>query len=337
MSVSEMELIQSFGEYLTRRYKPLELEFLKRTERHLSRELPAIRKFCLDEWRKAISQACEDQRQENFLCAYMSISLMNTSLLDGKPQLQIDFYNEEWVYGESLSRSRMSAEFLFKHWREFTADALDENFYVRSQVAKVEIKSLFWGTVEKVTFLFACYAKYFASWLAYGSEFDDLHKAEKFYVTCGTYLDWQNRIYGVLPGIDLLNPDANEETTFRTVRKKIYRGKKFCGLNLRGCHFEDCNFYDFAFEALNLADATFLRCRFFSTRFVDVKTAGSDFFECYFKDCAFEKSTCEPTAASEDGDEYFAPMRMYHCFLLGVTFDGCDFDRLTKIDCYEKE
>ncbi len=333
-----MELLQTFDEFLNLRYKPLETEFLKKVGENLSKKLSTIRKFCLEEWRNAIAYACEIQRKENKICAYMSISFLNTSMIDDKPTLQIDFYNEEWVYGESWARYRMSADFLFKYWKDFKFDALDDRFFVRSKISKIEIKSLFWGTLDKLIFLFTCYAKYFAPRLSYYNEFDELIKAENFYVTCGTYLDWQNRIYAVLPEIDLLNPDANEETTFRPVIKKIYRNKKFSNLNLRGCYFEECLFDNFTFENLNLVDAIFLRCRFTSTKFVNVKTAGCDLFECYFKNCTFENCTSNPADVSENNDEYFAPMRMYHCFLFNLEIEeNCDFDELTQIDCYEKE
>ena len=332
-----MELLQTFDEYLSQRYKPLETEFLKKVQQQLNKELPEIRKFCLEEWRAALEYAGEIQRQENQICAYMSISLLNTSVIAGKPELQIDFYNEEWVFGEAWARRRMSAEFLFKHWKEFQLDALDDRFFIRSRISKIEIKALFFGTLDKLTFLFACYVKYFASRLAYYNEFDDLIKAENFYMTFGTYLDWQNRVFAVLPEVDLINPEVNEDTTFRTFERKIFRQEKFHDLNLRGCYFEDCNFENFTFENLDLADAQFTHCRFVSSTFKNLKMAGCDLFECYFRDCTFENCTSSPEDLDADNDEYFAPMRMYHCFLLGLNFENCKFDELTQIDCYSKE
>ena len=279
--MSENKLIQTFDEYLNFRYKPLETEFIKKVSQNLSRELPNFRKFCLEEWRKSIAYACEIQRQENKICAYMTISLLNTSLLDDKPILQIDFYNEEWVYGESWARYRFSADFLFKHWAKFKADAPDENFYVRSKISRVEIKALFWGTVDKIIFLFACYTKYFAPRLASCNEFNALVKAEIFHITCGTYLDWQNRIFAALPEIDLFNLDANEDTNFRSFEHKKFTNDKFSGLDLMHCDFEECVFNNFTLENLNLSDANFLRCRFVDCTFDGVKIAGGDFWERY--------------------------------------------------------
>ena len=329
-----MKLIQTFDEYLSRRYKPLETEFLQKLSRHLSNNLPKIRKYCLEEWVKALSLSCEIQRSEGHSCAYMSLSILNTSIIDDKPILQVDFYNEEWVFGESWARYRMSADFLFNGWSEFKLAALDDKFFVRSKISKVEIKSLFWGTLDKIIFLFTCYVKYFALRLSYYNEFDELIKAENFYITCGTYLDWQNKVYAEIPEIDLLNPDANEDTTFRPIKNKIFRNKKFHDLNLRGSYFEECIFDNFIFENLNLVDANFLRCRFTATKFINIQLAGCDLFECYFKNCTFENCSSEIDA---DDDEYFAPMRMYHCYLLEIKFDNCKFENLTQIDCFTKE
>ena len=156
-------MIETFSEYKLKRYSPLELEFLDATKKSLNDNLPSVKKYLLSEWSKAIADACEVQRDEKIPCAYVSVSLLNTSLIDDKPALQIDFYDEQWIYGESFSRGRLNADFLFTHWKNFTAQALDEKFFVRRYISRTEIKSLFWGTLDKLTFLFACFVKYFAA------------------------------------------------------------------------------------------------------------------------------------------------------------------------------
>ena len=255
-------------------------------------------------------------------------------MFENKPVLQIDFYDEGWFYGKSFFRKRFSADFLLEHWQKFTSDALDESFFIRSKISKVEIKSLFWETLDKIIYLFACHTKYFAYQISYSNEFDDLQKAEKFYITCGTYLDWQERIFAILPEIDLLNPDANEETNFRPVNKKIFRKKSFHDLDLRNCYFEDCLFDEFDFKNLNLADAYFLRCRFKNTKFIDSKFAGGNFWECNLKDCEFQNCSSNPAAVNDS--EYFANFMMYHCYFANVKFSDCDFENMQKIHCFEK-
>ena len=253
---------------------------------------------------------------------------MSSSFLSTSRILQIDFDDAAWFYGESFSRSRSSAHFLLSGWEEFTCSALDENFYVRSQISAVEIKSLFYGTLDKIIFMFACYAKYFADGLEEFAEYHALIKAENFYVTCGTYLDWQNRILSATPPLDLLNIGTNEATTFRRVEKKIYRGENFHGYDFRSCRFANCLFRNCTFSALNLADARFDKCKFISTEFSGLKLAGSDFIGCKFKDCAFEN--CSSNPADVDADEYFAPTRFKNCLLINT---ACE---LEKIDCVEE-
>ena len=331
---------ENFEEYKKERYEKLELEFLKKSGEMLNKNFSANRKNFIDNLRKAISDALKFQTDEKKICAYISISFLNTSMFDfqetesNSSLFQIDFYNADWFYGESWSRSRFSADFLLEHWQKFIFQALDENYFVRSKISTVEIKSLFWETLDKLIYIYTCQAKYFANLIEYSDEFDELKKAENFYITCGTYLDWSERIFGILPEIDLLNLDANEETTFRPVKNKIYRGKEFSDLNLRNCYFEDCLFDRFTFSDLILADAHFLRCRFTNSKFLNVKCPGADFFECSFRDCEFENCTSEPT--SVDANEYFANLRLYHCSLLNVNFTDCDFNNMNMLDCIEK-
>ena len=329
-------MIETLNEYIEQRYKPLESALIDRTAEHLSRELPNITTYCLNQWRQAIKSACEIQSAAPHDCAYMSISLLNTSMLDNKPTLQIDFYDEEWVYGESWARSRMSADFLFKYWSQFTIDALDDKFYTRSRLRRVEMKALFWGTIEKLAYLFTCYAKYFAPHLSYSDEFDDLVKMERFYITCGTYLDWQERLYGQLPEIDFLNLDANEETRFREINRKVFRNEHFNDIQMQHCRIIDCWFDNFNFDNINLCDAIFLRCRFTNVIFNNVKVAGTDFMECYFKDCQFINCSSNPADAAVENDEYFAPMRFYFCYFINQVDTDCDFAQMNKIKCVEK-
>lgn len=312
-------MIETFQDYVQVRYAPLEIEFLNATRKSLSENLPTIKEYLLDEWRKALADACKIQVP----CAHMSISLLNISLIDDKPVLQIDFYDERWIYGEPFYRRRSRADFLFTHWKNFTDNARDEKFFVRRLISQAEIKSLFPQTLDKLAFLFTCFVKYFAAELKNFEEFAALPKAEKFYVTCGTYFDWQNRVYAVLPEIDLFDLDENEDTTFRKFYGKIYRQKNFRDLNLRGCLFEDCLFYRCELANLILADANFLRCRFVSSNFLAVKLAGVEFSACTFRDCAFRNSTVNPNAV--DSDEYFAPLRITQCKIFNVDVEGCDF------------
>jgi len=331
------ELIRTFEEFISQRYEPLEIQFLDQTSDYLSKNFSALRKFYLAEFQKALQEAIKVQQEEEIICSYMSVSLMNTSVLEGAPIFQIDFYNQEWVYGESFCRYKFDAKFLFKHWQDFIFEVQDDNFYLRGNFGKVEIQSLFFGTVDKLAFMFACFAKYFAYQISYSNKFDDLKKAENFYVTCGVYLDWQNRVAADLPEIDLLNPEANEQTTFRPYKDKILRQKSFHDIDLQSCYFENCLFQNFSFEDASIVDALFLQCRFISVTFDNVKTAGCTFFECYFKDCTFINCSSDSAAVREDNDEYFMPMLLYHCYVLNNKNIDCDFERMKVVDVFEKE
>ncbi len=322
-------MIQTFEDYKIQRYNILESNFLTETSKFFRKNLDTIRKNFLSELDSAISDACKIQAAENKICAYISISFLNTSVMENKPVFQIDFYNEDWVYGESWARKRFNADFMLTYWQEFISKAMDDKFYIRSQISKVEIKSLFWDTLDKLIYLFAGYTKYFLRDISC-----DLLKAENFYVTCGTYLDWQERIFAELPEIDLLNLEANEDTTFRPVNKKIFRHKNFDGLNLRNCYFKNCTFDRFTFSKINLVDSKFLNCRFTNTEFIDTNFKGGNFFKCYFKDCNF--TNCNSSADNIPDEEYFSILKISDCYLLNLNFFDCNFSQIEKINCFEK-
>ena len=323
-----MALITTLEEYREERYRALEISLLEETSRRMGREFERLRGLCLGEWQRMLADALAVQGEAHIPCAYMSISFLNTSLLDGKPLLQVDFYNGDWVYGEPWARGRMAADFLFHGWDAFCVKALDDSFYVRNKLRRTAIKSLFWETAEKLAYLFACFAKYFMKELSELPAFQTLEKEPVMYVTCGTYLDWQERIYGILPEIDLTDPPDNEETAFREFHGKSYREKAFQNLDLRHCRFYDCVFRSSVLSRTDLSDAYFARCRFYDTDFVQLSVAGCAWEECTLTFCRFQAS-----GTRSEGDEYFADAEMVRSKILGVQAIGCDFSHFRLKDC----
>ena len=73
-------------------------------------------------------------------------------------------------------------------------------------------------------------------------EIKNLVKEESLYVTCGVYLDWQERIYGILPPLDLTDVPDNTETTFREFNGVDYEEEAFIDMDLSHCRFIGCKF-----------------------------------------------------------------------------------------------
>ena len=321
-------MITTLEQYYEERYQGLEVSFLEELSSRMGREFRDIRSRCVTEWKRILTKACATQEQEKIPCAYMSISLLNTSLLEGTPLFQVDFYNREWVYGEPWERGRMSADFLFRGWEEFQRKALDETFYVRSALHRTAIRSLFWRTTEKIAYLFTCYAKYFMQELASLQEFQKLEKETSMYVTCGMYLDWQERIYAILPEIDLTDLPDNEETAFRAFHGNIYHEKSFQGLDLRHARFKDCIFRKCIFQQVDLSDAVFQDCKFYDTDFIDMKLPGSTWEACILNECRFQTS-----GTQIEGDEYYAEAEMHRTRLHDIQAVNCDFSYFQLKDC----
>ena len=275
-----------------------------------------------------MEEAVSVQQEAHIPCAYMTISLLNTSLLEKQPLFQADFYDGDWVYGDSWSRGRMPADFLFREWEGFRSKAMDSRFYVRNKLQEIAIASLFWGTAEKILYLFACFAKYFARELAQLPEFRALEKEDAMYVTCGTYLDWQERIYGILPELDLTDVPENEQTSFREFRGKTYRHQVFRELDLRHGSFYDCTFRHCVFHNVNLSDGYFKNCRFRDTDFVEVGMAGCVWEDSDFKSCNFQGS-----GTMAEGDEYFAESEMARVRFTAVRAVNCDFSHFRLKEC----
>ncbi len=323
-------MITTLEEFYRERYQALETELLNAVNERLSREYPTVSGICIEHWKRILKEALGAQEREHIPCAYMSISLLNTSILENKPVLQVDFYNGEWVYGESWARGRMPADFLFREWNDFCVNALDSAFYVRNKLQGIAIQSLFWETAEKLIYIFSCVAKYFSRELDKLPEFQALEKEPSMYVTCGTYLDWQERIHAVLPKLDLTDISDTEETVFRDFHEEKYHNQKFRELNLRHCRFYDCDFRECIFEQVDISDGYFFNCRFRNTEFKGVGMAGCTWEDCDFRSCSFLDS-----GTHADGDEYFADAEMVRAGFSDTKVSNCDLSYFRLKECRE--
>ena len=299
---------ENLADYIASRYNPLEISLLEATGAYLSDNFEQVKGKCLGHWQKALKTALSTQEGEDRPCAYMSISLLLTSLSD-EPELQIDFYDGDWVYGEPWARYVMPATFLFVKWWDFARDALDEAYYLRSRVSRSAIQSLFYDTADKLAYLFACFAKYYMDDLAKLPEFKELKKEPVFYVTAGMYFDWQERIYGELPEVDLLRLPDNTETPFREFSGKIFKEVVLQDFDLHGARFRDCLFRSTVLQNLNLRDALFENCRFYDVDFIAIKIAGCSFRRSAFQDCRWQNSGTEGEGNAYYGEAEFRDVK----------------------------
>lgn len=317
-------MIESMQDYEKERYAGLEQALLERTAALLGREAAAVRSACLAAWQEALREGVRAQQasEQPLTCAYLSISLLNTSLLTGKPLFQMDFYDAGGAYGWPWARTRSSAAFLFAYWAEFTAAALDEQYFVRSRVPAAGIRALFWETADRLVYLFVCFAKYFVAELADTEAYQQLAKAPSFFVTGGMYLDWQEQLYGERPSIELFDRAADEDTRFRQFTGEIFRGREFGPLELKQCRFRDCLFADCSFAGTKLMDAQFQGCRFHQTVFRAAEIAGCLWQDCALRGCSFVGVQSAPP---EDTDEYYAEAELRQCYLDNVQIMQSDF------------
>lgn len=325
-------MMNTAEEYINERYTPLEKDLLEKTARRLGQNFSSRKTAVLNRWQKIIAAAVKEQEKIQVPCGYISLSLLNTSIMAKNPRWQMDFYNSQWVYGESWYRECFKADFLFEDWEDFCRQALDDGFYIRRIITSSSIRSLFWETADKLAYLAACYAKYYAADLGDVPEIKSLVKEDAMYVTCGVYLDWQERIYGILPQLDLTDVPDNTETTFREFKGEIYEAEAFIDLDLSHCRFIGCKFIGSIFNRIALKDAYFDSCAFTDVNFVETKISGCVWSRCRFQNCLWQNS-----GTASEGDEYFAEGEIKDSVIVGMQIINSEFSHFMLTRCQVKD
>jgi len=320
-------------DYYAERYQGLERQMLSELKDRLIKKREKLTGFFLNSSREALNMAAKVQEEEKNKLAYMSFSWLNISLIENKPCLQIDFYDYDWIYGYPWARSYMPADFLFEGFEAFSRDALDEKYFVRGSLQPAEIRTLFWGTVDKMLYVLAGQLKYILPMITMLKEFGQLEREEWFYITFGTYIDWHERMAAMTPELDLDDIDANEETRLRRFEDKVFHGKVFEVLNLNQCRFTNCLFDKCVFAGTILDDAFFSTCRFRDVEFKDVSLRGTAFLENKFLRVKFTGSDeADANIMTSDSGEYYDPIKFVQCYLREVTANY-DLTGREEINC----
>lgn len=269
--------------------------------------------------------------------AYLTVSVLYTSVYFGAPRFRLDFYDERWMAAEPLYSEEIDAGWLFFHWKAHLAEVGEARGSLRASIRESHVESMCWQSVRLLAYWLAAELKYWLAPLAKAEEFSRLQKADMFYVTFGEYLDWQKPVFAILPEIDIFNCGSGDSLRLRTFRQCRYANKEFSALDLSGSRFYDCRFENCVFEETDLGDVCFENCRFLKTSFREVNLSGALFRNSALKEITMVKAAAE--AAAEDGEkrDLYRPLAFEDCVIEAMTLKDCAFTGALLSDCLAKE
>lgn len=275
-----------------------------------------------------LKELCQKQRQggiEPVFC--VSISVLRTALLCGKPGYRLDAYGQDWpLYDRPLTTRFVECPWLTPLWSEL-------NDHFQAVLDQQEIKKFCypllaeqaaWKCTGPLFSMMGSLLKYHMAPIKDDRAFRALVKGDEFRIEFGEFLDWKIVLAAEYPEVDLFN-SRGRQFPHRQFQDKIFRHKKFYKFNLKGSVFRNCEFSDSTLEEASLGDCLFEQCRFKNVIFTDVLLAGAQFRECTLENVAFERVIASIAGmAPEKMDDWYRALSMLLTSMEHVRFSDCD-------------
>lgn len=302
-------------------YEPATSALLQKTTEYLIANNEEITGQITKELEGFMGKIAKMQKIQPIPVGQIAISVLRTSIWEGKPKLRFDCYDEGKEAGKNIAYQYMSAEFLMTEWENYKTrlekgvNEIGASRFIR----EAQIEQYMSQAIERLVMLLVTNLKYYLMDADYLEHFKEMLLAEVFIMTAGEYLDWQKILYGQLPEIDIIANPKEQPLIFQKIYEKKYRDKQLCDMDLTQARFVNCEFSKCTFENMILQDVRFVNCLF-----RDVVMKSGSMYGAAFVDCMFQNVDMDGME-KEWKPDVTQPLRLqdiYH----EVRYIGCIMD-----------
>ncbi len=238
----------------------------------------------------------------------IQISLLQTSLYLGKPQIGIAAYDMRGVYGNELFQIKYDASWLFTQWNKYQDRITKqiEELHAENYIHTEAVRQMMYKSIPFLTQSMCVLAKYPLREFERLEAVDKLLLTESFKLTIGGYRDWSRILYVKRPQLDIFFHDSMESLCYCRFYEAVYNRKEFHKLDLRYTKFVHCEFVHCHFQNVAFQDVVFEHCRIYHCTFENVNFSGGTFMDTTLKKNVFHEITWheEPENVTEIEDFY---------------------------------
>lgn len=282
--------------------------------------------------------------QETLDCqvCVLTFSVLWTSLLQGKPALLIEAYEDIPFGSDPVLSEKVPAPWLFYGWSGFL-DALEKkcgelalNTYIRPP----EIRAKALEGAQNILITYCMMMKAHLRQLPQSKEWGAVRKQAFFFVSAGEYMERQLPLLGERPEVDLAYLERGDDARFCVFKNCTFTEQTFSELHLADASFHHCTFRDVTFEQCALCDALFVDCTFENCVLSNLSIMGAEFHATRFTGVSFDqvwselgqsrkKDDCVSCGRTTFTSCLLERVCFHHADLSGAELDSCQFIELT--------
>lgn len=315
-------------------FEPLFVEWTQAVTEQYGKDFERVEMMLLAHGKGFLAALARMQETLDCQVCILTFSVLWTSLLQGKPAILIEAYEDIPFGSDPVLSEKIPAPWLFDGWSDFV-DALEKkcgelalNTYIRSP----EIRAKALEAAQNILITYCMMMKAHLRRLPQSEEWASVRKQIFFFVSAGEYMERQLPLLGERPELDLAYLEKGADARFSKFKECTFTAQTFCELFLADTSFNHCTFRDVTFEKCALCDALFVDCTFENCTLSDLSIMGAEFYSTRFTDVKFNHVWSDLGQSHEKKDCVSCGQTTFtNCLLERTQFDDSDLSS-TQID-----
>ena len=315
-------------------FEPLFVNWTQTVAEQYGRDYEKVEMLLLSHSKGFLSALAKMQETLDCQVCILTFSVLWTSLLQGKPAILIEAYEDTPFASDPVLSEKVPAPWLFYGWSSFI-EALEKkcselalNTYIR--LPEIRAKAL--EAAQNILITYCMMMKAHLRQLSQSEEWAAIQKQIFFFVSAGEYMERQLPLLGERPELDLAYLENGADARFSKFKDCTFMDQSFTELFLTDTSFNHCTFRGVTFEKCALCDALFVDCTFENCTLSDLSIMGAEFYATRFTDVRFNHVWSNLGQSHEKKDcVSCGQTRFTNCLLERAQFDDSDLSS-TQID-----
>ena len=284
-----MEREQAEQKFQEQCFEPLFVDWTQTVTEQYGKDSERVETLLLAHGKGFLGALVKMQEQLDCRVCILTFSILWTSLLQGKPAILIEAYEDIPFGSDPVLSEKIPAPWLFYGWSGFVG-ALEKkcgelalNTYIR--LPEIRTKAL--EAAQNILITYCMMMKAHLRQLPQTEEWASVRKQEFFFVSAGEYMERQLPLLGERPELDLAYLESGTDARFSKFKDCTFTGQTFSQLFLADTAFHHCVFQGVTFEKCALCDALFVDCTFENCTLSDLSIMGAEFYATRFTGVKF--------------------------------------------------
>lgn len=330
-----MERNQAENEFLEKCFGPVFTNWTMRITEQYNNDRRSIKALLLAQSKGFLVALSKLQDHINCQVSTLTFSFLWTSLMQGKPAILIEAYEDLPFTSDPILSEKVPAPWFFGGWADFIKDLEVEcgKLALTAYIRPPEIRAKALHAAQEILITYCMILKNDLRLLPQTAEWQAVQKKSIFFATAGEYMERQLPLLGERPEVDLVYLERGSDAHFAKFQCLVFAGQSFSEIFLADTCFSQCTFRDVTFDQCALCDAIFVDCTFENCTLSNLSIMGAGFYSSRFTNSTLLNVWSSTGQSNQKEDCISCGRTMFSdCLMEHIFFENSELTKV-KINC----